>query len=159
MVMRISNEKTSEIKSAMTGQVQLHSMASLKEDLKHTHFPLTVFEELASSKKVVPWLVMVLAVVFFQQMMLHKARHGSTYLYQSLAKEKYVLLVSKDYQETIQHGFAVAEQKFNTNLNKEKADLDKDDMYPPFKVIPNILEQDYLEYDKDEGLVKKALGL
>jgi len=32
-------------------------------------------------------------------------------------------------------------------------------MFPPFKAIPNILEQDYLDYDKEEELVKKSLGL
>lgn len=159
MVMRISNEKTTEIKGAMNGQVELLSMASLKEDLKHTHFPLTVFEELASSKKVVPWLVMVLTIVFFQQMMLTRARRGNTFLYQSLAKEMYVDIVSNDYHETIDHGFALAQQKFNADLTKERADLDRDDMYPPFKVIPTTLEQDYLDYDKNEETIKKALGL
>ena len=159
MVMRISKEKMAEIKGAVSGQAQLLSMASLKEDLKHTHFPLTVFEELASSKKVVPWLVIVLGLVLFQQITLNKARKDKTFLYQSLAKEKYVDIVSKDYQETIEHAFNYAQQKFNADLTEEKAVLDQDDMFPPFKAIPNILEQDYLDYDKEEELVKKSLGL
>jgi hypothetical protein len=159
MVIRISKEKTAEIKGAMNGQVELLSMASLKEDLKHTHFPLTVFEELTSTKKIIPWLMLILVVILTQQTLLARARRGKAFLYQSLAKEKYVRIVSKDYRETIEHGFALAQQKFNADLSKEIADLDRDDMYPPFKVIPNTLEQDYLDYDKKEETTKKALGL
>lgn len=159
MVMRISKEKTAEIKGAMSGHTQLLSMASLKEDLKHTHFPLTVFEELTATKKVFPWLILVLVVVFTQQIMLNRARKGKSFLYQSLAKEKYLGIVSNDYRETIEHGFTLAQQKFNVDLSKERADLDRDDMYPPFKVIPTILEHDYLDYDKNEETIKKALGL
>lgn len=159
MVMRISKEKTAAIKGAMSGHTQLLSMASLKEDLKHTHFPLTVFEELTATKKVIPWLILVLVVVLTQQIMLNRARKGNSFLYQSLAKEKYVDIVSNDYRDTIEHGFTLAQQKFNVDLSKERADLDRDDMYPPFKVIPTVLEQDYLDYDKNEETIKKALGL
>jgi len=159
MVMRISNEKTTEIKGTMNGQVELLSMASLKEDLAHTHFPLTVFEELISTRKVIPWLILVLGIVLTQQFMLNRARRGKSFLYQSLAKEMYVDIVSNDYRETIEYGFALAQQKFNADLTKERADLDRDDMYPPFKVIPTTLEQDYLDYDKNEETIKKALGL
>lgn len=159
MVMRISKEKTAAIKGAMSGHTQLLSMASLKEDLKHTHFPLTVFEELTATKKVIPWLILVLVVVLTQQIMLNRARKGNSFLYQSLAKEKYVDIVSNDYRDTIEQGFTLAQQKFNVDLSKERADLDRDDMYPPFKVIPTILEQDYLDYDKNEETIKKALGL
>lgn len=159
MVMRISNEKTTEIKGAMNSQNELLSMASLKEDLAHTHFPLTVFEELISTRKVIPWLILVLGVVLTQQFILNRARRGKSFLYQSLAKEKYVGIVSNDYHETIEYGFSLAQQKFNADLTKERADLDRDDMYPPFKVIPATLEQDYLDYDKNEETIKKALGL
>ena len=159
MVIRISKEKTAEIKGAMNGQVELLSMASLKEDLKHTHFPLTVFEELISNGKVIPWLILVLGIVLTQQFMLNRARRGKSFLYQSLAKEKYVGIVSNDYRETIEYGFVLAQQKFDADLSKERADLDRDDMYPPFKVIPSTLEQDYLEYDKNEETIKNALGL
>lgn len=159
MVMRISKEKTAAIKSTMNGMTEPLSMKSLREDLKHTHFPLTVFEELTSTKKVVPWLILVLGIVLTQQMMLNRARRGKTFLYQSLAKEKYVGIVSNDYRETIEYGFALAQQKFNADISKERADLDRDDMYPPFKVIPTTLEQDYLDYDKNEETIKKALGL
>ena len=159
MVLRISKEKTTEINGALNVQVKLLSMESLKDDVKHTHFPLTVFEELISTRKVIPWLILVLGIVLTQQFMLNRARRGKTFLYQSLAKEKYVGIVSNDYRETIDHGFALAQQKFNADLTKERADLDRDDMYPPFKVIPTTLEQDYLDYDKNEETIKKALGL
>jgi len=156
MVMRISKEKIVEVKQQVNGQVQLMSINDLNEDLKHTHFPLTVFKELINSRKIVPWLILVLLLVYAQQFLLSRVRRGKTFLYQSLAKEKYVSLVSNDYFQTLNYGFSSAEKKFGVDLSKEKLELDMDDMFPPFKVIPNSIKWDY---KKDEELIKKTLGL
>lgn len=156
LVMRISEEKIVEVEGQMNDKMELLSMTSLEADLKHTHFPLTVFIELIESKKITPWLILVFSLITYQQLLLRRARKGKTFLYQSMAKQVYVEMISNDYLETITNGFNLAEKRFKVDLTKERSELDGDDMLPPFKVIPNPQKWNYV---KDEELVKKSLGL
>ena len=156
LVMRISEEKIKEVKNEVNGSAKVIAIVDLEEDIKHTHFPLTVFIALVESNRILPWLILTFLVIIYQQMLLGKARNGKGFIYQAMAKQEYVELIREDYRLTLEHGFSFAENKFKVDLSKERDELDNDDMYPPLKVIPFPTQW---EYKEDENLVKKVLDV
>lgn len=155
-VLRISEAKMSEVKSKVVAKTQIFSINNLEEDIKHTHFPLAVFNELVDSGKVIPWIILVYGVIVYQQILLGRARNRKGFIYQVLARQQYIEIIGQDYQETLEYGFSFAEKKYGVDLSKEREIVDLDDLYPPFKVIPSPVASDYKE---DENLLKKILGI
>jgi hypothetical protein len=156
LVLRISEAKMSEVKSKVESNAQIISIDSLYEDIKHTHFPLAVFDELVESGKIIPWIILVYGIVVYQQILLGRARNRKGFIYQALARQHYIEIIVQDYHETLEYGFSYAEKKYGVNLSKEREILDLDDFYPPFKVIPSPVAS---EHKEDEILLKKILGI
>jgi hypothetical protein len=156
LVLRISEAKMSEVKSKVAANAQIISIDNLDEDIKHTHFPLAVFNELVESGKIIPWIILVYGVIVYQQILLGRARNRKGFIYQALARQHYIELIGQDYHDTLEYGFSFAEKKYGVNLSKEREIVDLDDLYPPFKVIPSPVTS---EYKEDENLLKKILGI